>query len=77
MILSLLVFLVFLEVLLTSLLGLRPIIFSGEDVDILGVYYLVMKALIEEAIETASIVRLEALDNSCVARLNLRGRVWW
>jgi hypothetical protein len=48
-----------------------------EDVNLLGVYYLVLKALNEEAIETAPIVNLEASDNSCVARLNLRGRVWW
>ncbi len=50
---------------------------SLEDVDLLGVYYLVLKALNEEAIETAQIVSLEASDNSYVARLNLRGRVWW
>ncbi len=48
-----------------------------KDVDLLGVCYLVLKALNEEAIETAPTVSLEAPDNSCVARLNLRGRVWW
>jgi hypothetical protein len=50
---------------------------SLEDVDFLGVCYLVLKALNEEAIETAPIISLEALDNSCVARLNFRSRVWW
>ncbi len=50
---------------------------SLEDVDLLGVCYLVLKALNEEAIEMAPIVSLEASDNSCVTRLNLRGCVWW
>jgi hypothetical protein len=50
---------------------------SLEDVDLLEVYYLVLKALNEEAIEMVPIVSLEASDNSCIARLNLRGPVWW
>jgi hypothetical protein len=58
-------------------LGCNSNVHSLEDVDLLGVCYLVLKALNEEAIETAPIVSLEASDNSCVARLNLRGRVWW
>ncbi len=57
--------------------GCNNNVHSLEDVDLLGVCYLVPKALNEEAIETAPIVCLEAPDNSCVARLNLRGRVWW
>jgi hypothetical protein len=57
--------------------GCNNNVHSLEDVNLLGVCYLVLKALNEEVIETVSIVSLEALDNSCVARLNLRGRVWW
>jgi hypothetical protein len=51
--------------------GYNNNVHSLEDVDLLGVYYLVLKVLNEEAIETALIVSLEASDNSCVARLNL------
>ncbi len=58
-------------------LGCNSNVHSLEDVDLLGVCYLVLKALNEEAIETTSIVSLEASDNSCVARLNLQGHVWW
>jgi len=57
--------------------GCNSNVHSLEDVDLLGACYLVLKALNEEAIETAPIVSLEAPNNSCVTRLNLRGRVWW
>jgi hypothetical protein len=57
--------------------GCNSNVHNLEDVDLLGVCYLVLKALNEEVIETAPIVNLEASDNSCVARLNLRGLVWW
>jgi hypothetical protein len=57
--------------------GYNSNVHSLEDVDLLKVCYLVLEALNEEAIETAPIVSLEVSDNSCVARLNLQGRVWW
>jgi Flp pilus assembly CpaF family ATPase len=46
--------------------GCNSNVHSLEDVDLLGVCYLVLKALNEEAIETTPIVSLEAPDNSCV-----------
>jgi hypothetical protein len=58
-------------------LGCNSNVHSLEDIDLLKVCYLVLKALNEEAIETTLIVSLEAPDNSCVIRLNLRGHVWW
>ncbi len=58
-------------------LGCNINVHSLEDVNLLGVYYLVLKVLNEEVIETVPIVSLEASDNSSVPRLNLRGHVWW
>jgi hypothetical protein len=57
--------------------GCNNNVHSLEDVNLLGVCYFVLKALNEEAIEMTPIVSLEASNNSYVARLNLRGRVWW
>jgi len=49
--------------------GYNNNVHSLEDVDFLGVCYLVLKALNEEAIEMTLIVSLEVSDNSCVTRL--------
>lgn len=57
-------------------LGYNNNVHSFKNVDIFVVCYLVLKTLNEEAIKTASIICLEASDNSCVARLNLWVCVW-
>jgi hypothetical protein len=51
--------------------GCNSNVHSLEDIDLLRVCYLVLKALNEEAIETVPIVSLEASDNSYVARLSI------